>query len=363
MYNIEEILLSINNELFNNGEDDLFPQNFSLLDSQNSIYEPQISNTDKSLKIFTIANKSTAVFKNEDKKNHQINENASLKKEINKNDESFYKLYQFEDIQAYLFNFEYILSRFNKTYYIRKAENKLSDEKKIKEEITENYNEKKNPHLVEKPKRGRKCDDDQKRKLHDKNSADNCIKYIKSKLLKCLVEFMNKIMGKTDKNKLYNLNSKYANELKKTTNLDIFEMSLKDLLSKEITPKSINSNKNLNKNFNKILIQKIENKKEKVEDYNTTMFALNMKFGDWIQFFTQKKYLNEIENFDDKIDIYRIESILSEVFSGLLEKMNKKTNDEYFSLLIFYLYNYQRWFVKKNGRNKKNNIIIRFKKS
>ena len=109
MYNIEEILLSINNELFNNGEDDLFPQNFSLLDSQNSIYEQQISNTDKSLKIFTIANKSTAVFKNEDKKNHQINENASLKKEINKNDESFYKLYQFEDIQEYLINFEYIL--------------------------------------------------------------------------------------------------------------------------------------------------------------------------------------------------------------------------------------------------------------
>ena len=223
MYNIEEILLSINNELFNNGEDDLFPQNFSLLDSQNSIYEQQISNTDKSLKIFTIANKSTAVFKNEDKKNHQINENASLKKEINKNDESFYKLYQFEDIQAYLFNFEYILSRFNKTYYIRKAEKKLSDEKKIKEEITENYNEK-NPHLVEKPKRGRKCDDDQKRKVHGKNSADNCIKYIKSKLLKCLVEFMNKIMGKTDKNKLYYLNSKYANELKKSTNLDLFEI-------------------------------------------------------------------------------------------------------------------------------------------
>ena len=131
-------------------------------------------------------------------------------------------------------------------------------------------------------------------------------------------------------------------------------MSLKDLLSKEITSKL----KRFEKNFNKILIERIENKKEKVEDYHTTMFALNMKFGDWIQFFTQKKYL---ENFDDKIDICRIESILSEVFSGLLEKMNKEENDEYFSLLIFYLYNYQRWFVKKNGRNKKNNIIIRFK--
>ena len=92
-------------------------------------------------------------------------------------------------------------------------------------------------------------------------------------------------MGKTDKNKLYYLDYKYANELKKSTNLDLFEMSLKDLLSKEITPKL----RSLDKNFNKILIQRIENQEEFVEDYNTTMFALNMKFGDWIQLFTLKK--------------------------------------------------------------------------
>ena len=153
-------------------------------------------------------------------------------------------------------------------------------------------------------------------------------------------------MGKTDKNKVYYLDYKYANELKKSTNLELLEMSIKELLSKDITPKL----RSIDKNFNQILIQRIESQEEFVEDYNTTMFALNMKFGDWIQLFTLKKSLIEISNFDDKIDIYRIVGNLNDIYDVLYE-VNTEYDDEYFSLFIFYLYNYERWFAKKHGRN------------
>ncbi len=329
-FNIEEAFYSI---YFNDPQEKL------------NYYE-QILNEDKeeSLQfIYTIADKSTN-YKNENKKNNQLKINTSSKKKINDKGESKYKLYRFEEIKKYLQNFSNII-KFIKSKKIIKAENKLSDEKIKKEEITENNIDEINQNLCQK-KKGRKCDENQKRKLHDKNSADNCIKNVKAKLLKYLVNFMNKIMGKTDKNKLYYLNYKYANELKKSTNLDLFEMSLKDLLSKEITPKL----RSLDKNFNKILIQRIENQEEFVEDYNTTMFALNMKFGDWIQLFTLKKSLIEISNFDDKIDIYRIVGNLNDIYD-LLYEMSTEYDDEYFSLFIFYLYNYERWFAKIHGRN------------
>ena len=134
-------------------------------------------------------------------------------------------------------------------------------------------------------------------------------------------------------------------------------MSIKELLSKDITPKL----RSIDKNFNQILIQRIENQEEFVEDYNTTMFALNMKFGDWIQLFTLKKSLIEISNFDDKIDIYRIVCNLNDIYD-LLYEVSTEYDDEYFSLFIFYLYNYERWFFKKHGRNNKiNNNNILFK--
>ena len=140
-------------------------------------------------------------------------------------------------------------------------------------------------------------------------------------------------MGKTDKNKVYYLDYKYANELKKSTNLELLEMSIKELLSKDITPKL----RSIDKNFNQILIQRIENQEEFVEDYNTTMFALNMKFGDWIQLFTLKKSLIEISNFDDKIDIYRIVGNLNDIYDLLYEVSKNMMMNIFHSLSFIYI--------------------------
>ena len=140
-------------------------------------------------------------------------------------------------------------------------------------------------------------------------------------------------MGKTDKNKVYYLDYKYANELKKSTNLELLEMSIKELLSKDITPKL----RSIDKNFNQILIQRKENQEEFVEDYNTTMFALNMKFGDWIQLFTLKKSLIEISNFDDKIDIYRIVGNLNDIYDLLYEVSKNMMMNIFHSLSFIYI--------------------------
>ena len=42
-------------------------------------------------------------------------------------------------------------------------------------------------------------------------------------------------------------------------------------------------------------------------------------------------------------------------FSVLLEK---NEDDFYFTKLVFYLYNYENWFINKKGRNRKKNLNI-----
>jgi hypothetical protein len=141
-------------------------------------------------------------------------------------------------------------------------------------------------------KRGRKGYRFINREEHNKMSSDNIIKKIKGRLIQYLVIFINNILEKKeiDKNKIYKINYQYINQLKKSIDLELLEKSLKDILSMKITPKI----KTVNENANKILIEKIESKQETVEDYDTIMFILNMKFKDFISLFTYKKNINDI---------------------------------------------------------------------
>ena len=74
-----------------------------------------------------------------------------------------------------------------------------------------------------------------------------------------LVIFMNNILDrKISDLKLYKIDYKYKDQINKKIDLDLLEKSLKDLLSMNITSKS----KTHDKDFNKILIQNILEKKE-----------------------------------------------------------------------------------------------------
>jgi len=128
---------------------------------------------------------------------------------------------------------------------------------------------------------------------------------------------------------------KYINNLKKENELDLFNMTLKDLASLEPS-KKYSSNKD--PEFNKKTISNLLKEEEKNSDKIIEKF-LNMRFGEWIDIFTLK---NKIDN-DFK-------------FNGLhdsLESISNEFDEEYFSRFVFYLYNYKNWFKNKKGRNVK----------
>lgn len=347
---------SFNNVPFNE-ELLTFSQDNSYFDFQEkcNYFEPILNKDKEEYRYFNTTADKSINFKNEYNKHKQLNINSSIKKEIKVKDESLYNLYKFEDIKNNYKDYPILFKKLKINLHIKKAEKKLSKEKLIKGHISQYDNEEINENIFKKSKKGRKCDENKMRKIHNRMSGDNIIKNIKAILLKFLVNFMNKIMGKkeTDKNKLYYLNYKYANDLKKSTNLDLFKMSIKDILKKEISPKM----KTLNKNFNKILIQRIENQEELVEDFNTTMFILNMKFEEWIQLFVLKKSSNILLN--AYVDDNLIKNNLNGIIDLLIE-MSDENDEEYFSLFIFYLYNYKRWFFKKRKRNNKKGKIVIF---
>ena len=130
-------------------------------------------------------------------------------------------------------------------------------------------------------------------------------------------------------------------------------MSLKDLLSLDVTPKLKTIDKYSNKNF----ISKIEKREGSFDDYETIMLVLNMTFGEWLSLFTYKKSINEIlnekgEGKNEKINTEKIENAIDEV-NEQLKNIILKFDDEDFSLFVFYLYNYEQSFNIKAGRNKK----------
>jgi hypothetical protein len=72
-----------------------------------------------------------------------------------------------------------------------------------------------------------------------------------------------------------------------------------------------------------------------------------------------KDLLNEYKINDHSKDICnKIENSLVGV-DDLFNKITKrdKTDKNYFSHFVFYLYNYEKWFFTKIGRNKKSIII------
>ena len=195
-------------------------------------------------------------------------------------------------------------------------------------------------------------------------APDNIIKKIKTKIFEYPVTFLNNILNnKHSKDKLLKIDYKYINRLNKEQDLQFLDMSLKELFSKEISPKYITAK--IKKFSNKKYIYKILNNQKD----NTILFAFNMTFRDWLDLFTLKKNLYEIIiKYDysvQDIDYERIQNSLYGV-DNLLNKIMCKNDNEYLSLFIFFLYNYEKWFFEKKGRktrekrikNSKNNFII-----
>ena len=204
--------------------------------------------------------------------------------------------------------------------------------------------------------RGRKKKNLNKVGIHDRMCSDNIIKKVKSAIFNYILFFLNNILSLADETcslyniKLAKINYKYVDVLKKEKEFETLNMSLKEIFSKDISPKL----KTYNSNFNKQIIKNLLNNKN-VND--TILFVFNMTLRNWLDIFTLKKSVIEIINeYKDKnykdIDSEKIEKSFIKL-DKLLNEIKEKNGEDYLPHFISCLYNYERWFYLKKARNKK----------
>ena len=129
------------------------------------------------------------------------------------------------------------------------------------------------------------------------------------------------------------LDYKYINNLKKEDNIKVLNEPLRNIVSLDTSSRYANYQ---DKSWNKKIIQKILDKND--EKINS---LLNLSFSTWIDIFTYR------QKWENNIQFYKIKNYL--------EKIQDENDSEYFSKFIFYLFNYQRWFLHKKGRRPKIN--------
>ena len=358
-----------------------FQENYNL--NNNSIYELIFRNNTSEKTYF----KNTSV-KNELTANSiEISENKEEEKHKKEEDEKVYLTKERdENMPPIQYTYEKIIKNifprmqidkdikdgFKKTFLILELEKKMSDETF---KAPKKRNRDKQPEINEELKKlGRKKKLDSSFSKHNKDSEDNIIKKIKSKLVFYLLKFINSILNENlDENKIiryikFMKNIKFDKEIekedlikdldykiivdkmKKEINLEYLAMPLKRFLSFDISPKFSTYPRDSNK---KIIDHIIENEK----DNEIISFVLNdLTFGDWFDIFIYKKELKEIKcNLNEKI-INKIMNKFIRADEFLKEIYRLNNGDNYFSCFISILYNYKRWFFIKLERKRTDKI-------
>lgn len=253
---------------------------------------------------------------------------------------------------------------FIKNDKIIKLENNMSDEHFLNKK-TRNRGQTKTK-VKNYKKKGRKKIDDNSASIHNKDSPDNIIKKIKSKLLDYhLLNFINSLLNSLlnrDKINAYlkkNINEKeqekeklikkldykqFVDDMKKENNLNFLKLSLKGLLSKDISKKY----STLPKDLNKTVINEILNKEK---DNEIISFLFNLTFGEWFDVFTFKKEITDLKFLEDNKK--HIIMNKSERIDKLLEDIYLNNDINYYSSFVYLIYNYERWFYVKQGRKRK----------
>ena len=249
-----------------------------------------------------------------------------------------------------LYNIE---DQFKNNSYLKDIERKTKTKKKIKRKKL--YTLKVELRTL----MGRKKMDIYEKRNHNKYSSDNLSKKVKTKLLEYCFKFLNKNLisysGMFDEGKkntidisgpLKSLSQIFTNKINRNSELYFLQLTLKEIFSNEISPKF----SNYNKDYNKKIIQEIEN----YENYDDCVkFALNLKFGDWLDVFTYKKELKDIKNYNEetmgkiKNNFERADILIKEM------AQNDIYDKKYLTCFICFLLNYERYFIYKQGRRER----------
>ena len=326
----------------NNGKDD---DNMNQFQEKTTAFQTSNKNNKK---CYNVQLKLLENIIIEEDKSPEIFMFNDIKKKIFENDDNRKKF--LFDVDSFLIDSK-LESKFLKKKRLRDDndnENDFLNEFKENEKAENNGQE-------DRQKRGRKPAKKECYKEHDKMEADNIIKKIKAEFFKYMVLFINNIICTINliyNHKIYKIDYELINRLNREIDLKYLNMTIKDLLSLNVSPKFKKIDKESNKNY----IEKILNEKSLNE---AIKFAFNMTFRDFIDIFSYKKnvkeLLNEYKVNDDNDDICnKIEKSLVGV-DDLFNRIAKSDNNDkyYFSNFVFYLYNYEKWFFMKRGRNKK----------
>ena len=210
-------------------------------------------------------------------------------------------------------------------------------------------------------KRGPTKQSDEIRDEHTKFKSDNIIKKIKAKFFDYAIIFLNNLLNLCGKERLFKLDYYlYINNLKRDRDLGYLYMSLRELFSMKVSKKYISQTsneeqRNKEEYHNKIIL---DNAYEKADE--TLKFALDMTFINFINLFICKKTVQDLikqKEFIGLVNVNKIQTSISGFEKSLKYIMKKNNNDMiYFSNYIFLLYNYERWFFIKKGRENKKNI-------
>ena len=253
---------------------------------------------------------------------------VAILKKINISDEIIKKIK--EDI---------ITIEFKKSLRIFKTKNKRIRRKKRRNRKFKRIN--KNKEKKKKPmKRGRiSLGDPHSKGKRNKYCTDNIIKKIKALFFSCVIEYVQIFFNQNKKNydkdiKLRTLDhKKYINKLEKKLDLALLDLPLKNLISLDTSKRY---RKNNDTEWNKKIIKKIL---EKEKDNKKINDLLNMSLNEWINIFTYK-------------NIWEYNNIKFDKLKTFIEDISKNNDEEYFSKVILYLFNYQRWFINLIGRNR-----------
>jgi hypothetical protein len=220
-------------------------------------------------------------------------------------------------------------------------------------------------------KSGRKKKSDISNRFHNKYSSDNLIDKIKNMINISLVSFCNKIISsiyedkikikeifssarlskKISKTKIikdinYNFiyNKKKAHEI-----LDLLNITIKDYLCNKISQKYANTPDE----YNKLIINQIllDNKYKDIFDF----IFNHIKIKDWFDLFIYKKDLKDISKYkslkrNEKIiiknNLVRINDYLIKIY---------QKDETYFQCLVMCIYNFNRFLMVKEERNRNQN--------
>ena len=223
-------------------------------------------------------------------------------------------------------------------------------------------------------KYGRKKKEDSSIRSHNKYASDNIIIKIKNIIKKYLILFINNIIlslyGAKKINeirKILNLpkhvslslikdiNYKsIANKTRKKDNLDLLTISIEEFLSCRVSTRyrKINKKENVNlSNYNKIIINFLLKDNKNKEVFN--FLFKNLKIEDWFNIFIYQKDLSYFTSFNFLEEEQKkvIEASFIRI-DDFFDKLSEE-GDVYFFCFLILIFNYKRFFLIKQERNKR----------